>query len=110
MAKEKSTVFYLPDVLKRAKEALGKVIETRYVVIEVTPGRYDNERDTTWPDRSVRVLTAADLGAVADYFRRFDPDEGKHFEVYEENLYEKTVQTWHLGKQVDTTDASVVEL
>lgn len=102
MVQVKREPFDFKAAAAAAAERLGKVIETRYVVFEVTPewtdsGYYGEQRH---PAKYIRVGSFRNLRAVSKWEDEHEPDAGKHFEVYEEELRERTVREWFRGKKI----------
>ena len=102
MARGIGQSYDLPAIIAAANERLGEVVETRYVLFEVTPAAEDNGYwgEVLHPAKYERMVVSDRLRAISDFQDTHEPDPGRHFEVYEEELRERVVRDWRTGRKV----------
>lgn len=94
---------WLDRELERVRKSMGKVVDHRYYVVEITPAqRYctgDGHGGTEWEWDSGKTVMVSEYfktknEAVA-WLNAHEPDKGKTLETREEKLYERVVREWH---------------
>jgi hypothetical protein len=95
--KRKENPNWFRDELSRAQKRFGKVIDSRYYIVEVTPayntgGYYD--QDIPEQRKMVSGYHPTPQSAWQE-MKLMEPDKGNKFELVTQKLYERTVREWH---------------